>query len=269
MTDEITYNHDLTTSLSFAYNPRVDWPNERNVLQQEDLKGITNDPNKCLRTLPISSFIESSLMPTMNAIMRPSDAPDYAAGTDVDAAIADDGGVFTDETSDANNPNIQDVQLLPSLPAVDDAFYVGMPFPLSGVLFKITQNGVGTWTITWEYSTGSDTWVALSGVNDDTDGFTIDGTNYVTWTIPPDWATDTVNGQGPFYYVRGRVSDFTSRTTPPLGDQIWLVGEYPNVVLVIDDNITWQFPCVIMKAGASKSGSNKFGISLIFQERTL
>lgn len=118
------------------------------------------------------------------------------------AAIADDGGVFTDETDDANDAGAGDVQVTPATPVVGDAFYVGFRRPFTAIEFDLDTAGADH-TITWEYWDG-DSWESLSNVTDGTSDFTSDGT--VTFTAPTDWATTTINSQGPFYYVRARVS---------------------------------------------------------------
>jgi hypothetical protein len=132
------------------------------------------------------------------------------------AAIADDGGAFTDETTAAGNATADDLTLLPAAPAVNDAYYFGGNDPFVSLQLNVSTAGVGTYTITWEYYDGIG-WVALSGVTDGTSGFTVSGENTVSFTQPLDWATTTVNTQGPFYYIRARVSAFTSITTQPLG----------------------------------------------------
>jgi hypothetical protein len=149
---------------------------------------------------------------------------------DVSAAISDDGGVFTDETTAANDATTLDITLLPATPAVNDAFYVGKNYPFSEVDFDIGTQGVGTWTITWEYYNGG--WVPLENVTDGTSGFTAAaGVQTVSFDQPIDWQTNSVNSQGPFYYIRARVSAYTSVTTAPVGDEVniqpkWAIGEY-------------------------------------------
>lgn len=136
------------------------------------------------------------------------------------AAIANDGGdagAFVDETTEANESTADDMTLLPAVPAVDDAYYFGADEAFISLEVNVNQ-GAGSWTITWEYWNGA-AWAALSGVSDGTTGFTTSGINNVTFTLPSDWARNTVNSQGPFYYVRGRVSAYTSVTTQPLGQQ--------------------------------------------------
>lgn len=141
-------------------------------------------------------------------------------------AFANDGGAFTDQTTAAGNATANDMTLLPAVPVVDDAYYFGDDSDkFDTVRINIGTAGVGTWTITWEYYNGA-AWVSLSGISDGTTGFKTAGTNDVDWTRPSDWALTTVNGFSA-YWVRARVSAYTSITTQPLGTQAWTgVREY-------------------------------------------
>jgi len=58
-------------------------------------------------------------------IPSPTVSGNAAIGSPVGGAIADDGGVQTDETVPANNDTASDMTLLPVVPAVDDAYYFG------------------------------------------------------------------------------------------------------------------------------------------------
>ncbi len=147
----------------------------------------------------------------------------------VDAAYQDDGGAFTDETTDANSAAANDVDLLPAIPAVDDAFYVGADAVFSQVKFNIGTAGAGTWTLTWEYYDRlTSAWTALANVTDGTTGFTTSGTNTVTFDRPDTWGKTAVNS-ATYFWVRGRVSAYTSITTQPLGTQIWAVKKVVSV----------------------------------------
>lgn len=122
------------------------------------------------------------------------------------AAIADDGGVLTDETTEANSGTTNDMTLTPTTPATGDAYYWGHSEEPTGLKINISNASSDTGqTITWEYWNGS-TWSSLTGVTDGTDSYKNAGLNTVTWTQPGNWATTTVNSQGPYYYLRGRVS---------------------------------------------------------------
>jgi len=150
--------------------------------------------------------------------------------SDVTGAVADDGGATTDETTEATNATANDMTLLPAVPAVNDAYYFGGDATFEGVDLNIGTAGAGVWTITWEYWNGA-AWTALSGVKDNTDGFTAAaGPHSVTFTVPSDWATTTVGGIATKYWVRGRVSAYTSITTQPKGTQTWTEDSTQTVV---------------------------------------
>jgi len=137
------------------------------------------------------------------------------------AIALDAPSAYTRERTEANNDTINDMTLLPTTPAVDDAYYFGSFQRFPRLKLKIDTPGVGTWTITWEYWNGT-TWSALSGVSDGTDGFrpTSAGTYTVSYTFPSDWTMTTVNGINA-YWIRGRVSTYTSVTTAPKGSRGW------------------------------------------------
>lgn len=137
-------------------------------------------------------------------------------------AYADDGGTYTDFETEANESTGDDVELLPSTPAQHDAFYIGHSTgTFDRVDIQITTQGDGTWTITWEYWNGT-AWTALSGVTDGTTGFTAAAAWVsVTFTEPTDWAKCTVDAVNA-YWVRARVSAYTSVTTQPLAGQIYV-----------------------------------------------
>jgi hypothetical protein len=144
---------------------------------------------------------------------------------DANAAIVEEVGVgFTKETADAKTPVTGDVTLLPGGNDAD-RFYIGIAdrFDSNTVIFDIGTAGEGTYTLSWEYSTGGGGWNALT-VADETDNFKEEGVNTVTWNAPADWAEDTVDSEGPFYYVR-TTADAGTRTTPPVADQITILRQ--------------------------------------------
>lgn len=155
----------------------------------------------------------------------------------VSAAIADDGGVFTDETTDANDPGAGDVTAYTASRQVGDAFYVGEADRFTEVQFntsQVTTDGA----LTWEYWNGS-TWAALAGVVDGTNSFLVSGVQSLTFDMPSDWETTTVNSQGPFFYVRGRVTTIGTGVSVLL-TQVWVgPGAAPDAngtsVLALDE----------------------------------
>jgi hypothetical protein len=147
-----------------------------------------------------------------------NDAPELSA------AISDDGTVFTDYTTEANSGTLGDFVLTPAVPAENDAFYFALAYPFKGVgvQYSVAQVGGG---ITWEYyaSTNDGEWKALSNVVDNSSGFTATEANTyaISWDLPTDWTTTTVNSQGPFYYVRARCNAAaTSGATGSFADMV-------------------------------------------------
>jgi len=138
----------------------------------------------------------------------------------VDGAIADDGGVQTDETTATNDATANDMTLLPAAPAVDDAYYFGLSTVWNWLSLNIGQAGDGTWTIVWEYWNGS-TWASLPGAYDTSNGFRNAGYQSVSFHRPSDWATSSILLMN-LYWIRARVSAYTSITTQPLGTQAWI-----------------------------------------------
>jgi hypothetical protein len=140
----------------------------------------------------------------------------------VDGAVADDGGVQTDETSAARNPTQNDMTLLPAAPTIDDAYYFGHAKRFDVVWLNIGTQGDGVWVISWEYWNGA-AWSALADVVDNTNGFTaLVGLRDVSFTRPGDWAAADVGGVSGLYWIRARVSSFTSINTQPRGNQAWV-----------------------------------------------
>ena len=143
-------------------------------------------------------------------------------------AVADDGGVQTDETTAANNATANDMTLLPASGtiAIGDAYYFGSPEPFFNLRINIGTNGVGNWAIAWEYYNG--TWASLT-VTDGTNGFKAGtGNKEVTFDPPNDWATTTVQNINAFW-IRARVTTGdASPTTRPLGTQSWIKEQIMN-----------------------------------------
>jgi hypothetical protein len=147
-----------------------------------------------------------------------------ASYVQIDYAVADDGGVQTDETTAARNATTDDMTLLPAVPAVDDAYYFAHWKTFSAIKLKATTAGVGTWTIVWEYYATDGTWQGLGSVSDATNGFTTaDAATglVVSWTVPSDWAKTSVGGHGNLHWIRARVGAYTNVTTQPLGDLVY------------------------------------------------
>jgi len=171
----------------------------------------------------------SFLQPTYDRVTNER----FQFDTEIDRAISDDGGSLTDETSEANNVERDDVTLLPESPAVDDAFYFGETEPFTGFAIDISTEGVGTWDVVWEYWDGN-SWKGLNNVSDGTADFTSGGASTVYWDLPSDWLRTDVGGNSR-YFVRARVDSFTSVTTAPRGRQIEIIGNTYRLDFTYED----------------------------------
>lgn len=140
------------------------------------------------------------------------------------AAIADDGGVQTDETTEANSTTTADVNLLPTVGVAGDAYYFGHAEKFGRIKVDVTQLHDGSFrSFAWEYFNGS-IFTALSNLEILLpDGTTSSAPNNVwgsgalgrrmlSWDIPGDWAKSTENSQGPFFFVRFRLTGLSGAT---------------------------------------------------------
>ena len=208
-TGTVTINNSVTVSVS-------------GVTQGTALKVIANE------TVGDFTVGDTILEDLADVNGQASTSVNYTADVDVivrarnqgfpNAAIASDGGVFTDETTNANSSVINDMTLLPSSLAVNDAYYFGDPEEFPQLRLEISQVLTGIISTVWEYWDGS-SWTALSNVVDGTEtlGTSFTQSGVVSWDIPNDWTARSVNSQGPFKYVRIRVTAINLYTQQPLG----------------------------------------------------
>lgn len=145
------------------------------------------------------------------------------ANTAVHGAVADDGGAETDETDEAGDAVASDMTLMPAVPVVGDAYLFGFDVKTEGISINVETDADGIYTITWKYSQGGDVWAALSDVVDQTYGFLAPGTNTVRWTVPGDWATDTVGLISGLYWVKAELTALTNMAPIPVGTQAWML----------------------------------------------
>jgi hypothetical protein len=162
------------------------------------------------------------------------------------------GSLFVDETVEASSNATADMTLLPPTQALNDAYYFGHNEQFSRLKLDITTAASGgTWTLLWEYWNGT-IWTALTVGTDGTGSFGNTGANIVDFTIPGNWATTSVTNQantGAMYYVRARISAFTSSGTAPVGRKVTLdVSRYlpydeSREIITgsgLTDNVSWR-----------------------------
>jgi hypothetical protein len=181
--------------------------------------------NETVGTVTIGDVLLSGLADSTGAITDTGFNYEAAFGAGLDvlvrarsqglpnAAIADDNGVYTDQTTEANSSAVGDMNLLPVTPVVnEDRYLFGHSEQFSQLKVNVSTAGTGGFTITWQYWNGA--WTALTGVTDGTSSFSVAGESIISFTLPGDWATTTVNSQGPFYYIRAAYTAGTVTVTP-------------------------------------------------------
>lgn len=134
-------------------------------------------------------------------------------------AVADDGGVETDETAAARDATANDMTLLPAAPAVGDAYMLGATTKCAKFPINIGTAGAGNWTLVMKYWNGA-AWVACVDEIDTSAQFQSSGLKLWQHTPQGDWALHVVQGMN-LYWVRIEVTNFVNIVTQPLGTQSW------------------------------------------------
>ncbi len=115
-----------------------------------------------------NAVVESGQVDPKQTIIRKSQFNRTAhkgRGTDQDAFVSEDGGVFTDETTESNNATANDMTLLPTPAAANDRAYWGWLRKFDDVEINVGTAGAGTYTLSWDYWNGS-TWSPLTVIED-------------------------------------------------------------------------------------------------------
>lgn len=137
--------------------------------------------------------------------------------------------------------------LIPSTAAINDYLLFGIDDSIAGagpffnLIFNISS-GILTLSITWEYWDGT-AWSALSPFNDGTAGFTEELEQRVWFPQPDDWATRSENGITG-WWVRARISAFTSVTDPPLQQTRHIYTVQWGFAEVEADQVTGDIPAL-------------------------
>lgn len=120
---------------------------------------------------------------------------------------------YVDETIDFTDAGTGDVDPWPTTEAIGDRFAVGFRQKFAKLNFTVGTAGVGG-TIDWKYWNGS-TWTALTGGTTSTEEMTSAGSRTLTFTVPTDWVTTSINGSQQLYYIAADVAS-TYSTNPIL-----------------------------------------------------
>lgn len=153
--------------------------------------------------------------------------------------IQDDGGLYTDDTTDIQDAGTNDVPIVGATLVAGDAIYFGHATAQPASL-KIIINTAGvytTTTFTWKYWNGT-AWTLLAGISDGTSSFqAAAATVSVTWTAPTDWVKNTVDNQLA-YWVQAECDATGGTTTQATLTQAWAIMTAANAVYSANDATT-------------------------------
>jgi len=178
-----------------------------------DHDGIEYLSRHRIRVSGFSSEIE--LSDTLFKHLLSADAEAVSKVFDLDAS----GPTFTDFTTEANEATVNDV--LPTWGAAGDILYIGQNETFAAVKVRFSTAGVYSATVVIEYWDGA-SWETLDCI-DDSRGFSKAAGSYfvIIPSKPDDWTKTTINSEEK-YWIRFRLSAWTSTTTAPKLDQIWI-----------------------------------------------
>ena len=177
--------------------------------------------------------------------------------TTFDSFFVWDGSVFTDETTDAGSTTTNDVTLSGTLNSI---YYFGLDNRFTGIKLLMQTNGTNG-VLDYEYSTGSGNWSALTlaTVRQGSKNLTgASGAHIVTFDIPTDWATDTVNS-ATRYWVRAKVT--TGYTVTPVGS--WFVAgggkDFAQLTAYIPETSSRTFRSVMLEVSTRDRATTSNG----------
>ena len=116
--------------------------------------------------------------------------------------------VFSDKTAAAKDPTADDLNLATIFATVGtDALYVGSTEPFKGIVVRMldtvsTASGllsVAYWNGNWEA-------LLISDGTTQTAGKSFSASGSVSWLLPTDWMTRTINSSSTLYYIKLTVS---------------------------------------------------------------
>ena len=193
---------DLTAL--YSWGTRADWEIESGVIWRPSGAFFTG---MGLFKIDSGSMVGNATYNNVDAVQVSNNGADLdgslftnSFADSIKFGFQDDGGVFTDDTTDCRDIGSADVQIFEDSAPSNDAFYFGMDKEFAQLQLEVnTANSGGTFV--WEYWDGT-AWVDLSETGQ---GIDSTGVNEVTWTPVFDWTETDVDGQSAFW-VRVRVT---------------------------------------------------------------
>lgn len=130
---------------------------------------------------------------------------------------------------------------------VNDAFYIGSDDKFYRAWIDLSTIGIGTYTLTWEYSDAVSTFAATANpaANGpwDLDLKVATGVGNVTFDVPTDWVKGTVDGVSK-YWIRA-LTDAGTMTTEAIAEAIRVGETYQPTKMEVSggaDNVGTPFP---------------------------
>lgn len=149
---------------------------------------------------------------------------------------------YTDDTTEAGTEGGTSFELIDSS---NDYLYIGLASTFSGIKFEFASPGAGH-TLKVEYYSDDSAYNTFreltansNGLDDDTSGFESDGK--ISWTIPDDWATTTINSSSQYWI---RISTTTEPTTVVMCNYIIPYNSVPALLAlsstqIMDEDWAW------------------------------
>ena len=138
------------------------------------------------------------------------------------------------------------VDLISTTMVAGDAIYfsnlnIGHISKNGGLNINVGQAIVATnLVLAYEYRKADGSWVAFSGLVDNTGGFTVTGANTITWTVPNDWGSNgtAINGIVGALWGRIRIVSVTSIATAAKKTAAMI--QFYNYAINIEDNTEYD-----------------------------
>jgi len=165
----------------------------------------------------------------------------------------DSAGTFS-----ANLASSSSFSYFPAVPALNDIVYFGATIPWHHLVLNIGSVGSFVFTVTWEWWNGS-AWVSTAGgIQTNTLTFTtssLTGANLIVIDTPVGWTFNTVNGV-PEYWIRARISAFTSWTSSPTQTGQVVYSPHDTYISVAADQIDGDVDAIAMLRYFMKVNTN-------------
>ncbi len=195
------------------------------VLDGIKLYDATDGINKITNITEATAGLEISVWDGKNETLYAQSATNIEDITTALSCVQDDGGVFTNDTTDCNSAAANDVAY-PATPAAADRLLFGYGGAVDQICIDVGTAGTGTYTITWKYRITGSAWFALASPTDGTNSFKTSGLNCVTFTKPTDGVSDTFDSRTENFWVAAEIDGGTTTIDPLLSVVTFPVGNW-------------------------------------------